>query len=179
MFIDIVFAVLLVMAAVKGYQKGFVLAVFSILAFIIGLAAALKLSTAVAAYLADSVNVSAKWLPFIAFILVFLAVVIAVRLGGRFIEKTIQFALLGWANRIAGILLYAALYTIILSIVVFYAEKMMLLQPAVIQSSLTYTFIKPAGPLVIDNMGLLIPWFQDMFTQLEVFFDTLHSKISH
>lgn len=145
MLIDIVFAVLLVMAAFKGYQKGFVVAIFSILAFIIGLAAALKLSTTVAAYLADSVNVSAKWLPLIAFILVFLVVVIAVRLGGRFVEKTIQFALLGWVNRIAGILLYAALYTIILSIVVFYAEKMKLLQPSVIQSSLTYAFIKPAG----------------------------------
>lgn len=179
MLIDLVFAVLIVLAVIKGYQKGFVLAVFSVLAFILGLAAALKLSTVVAAYLGDSVNLSAKWLPFVAFVLVFLAVVILVRLGGKLIQKTLQLALLGWANRIAGIILYAALYTIILSAILFYAEKLKLLQPAAIQSSLSYTFVKPWGPVVIDNIGKVIPWFKDMFTQLEDFFNAIPNKIQH
>lgn len=179
MLIDIIFAVLMVMAGIKGYQKGFVIAVLSVLAFIIGLAAALKLSNAVASYLAGSVNASARWLPFIAFILVFLAVVILVRLGGRLIEKTLQLALLGWANRIAGILLYAVLYTVIFSIVLFYAEKLNLLQPSVINASLTHEFIKPWGPLLMDNMGRLIPWFKDMFAGLEDFFNAMPGKIPH
>lgn len=179
MLIDLVFAVLIVLAMIKGYQKGFVIAVFSVLAFILGLAAALKLSTLVAAYLSDSVNISARWLPFVAFVLVFLAVVILVRLGGKLIEKTLQLALLGWANRIAGIILYAALYIIIFSIVLFYAEKLKLLQPKAIQSSLSYNFVKPWGPVLMDNIGRVIPWFKDMFTQLEDFFNAIPNKIQH
>jgi len=179
MLIDLVFAVLIVLAMIKGYQKGFVIAVFSVLAFILGLAAALKLSTLVAAYLSDSVNISARWLPFVAFVLVFLAVVILVRLGGKLIEKTLQLALLGWANRIAGIILYAALYIIIFSIVLFYAEKLKLLQPKAIQSSLSYNFVKPWGPVIMDNIGRVIPWFKDMFTQLEDFFNAIPNKIQH
>lgn len=179
MLIDFIFATLIILALIKGYQKGLILAIFSIIAFIVGLAAALKLSTVVAAYLKDSISVSARWLPFIAFALVFFIVVLLVRLGARLIEKTFQAVLLGWINRIGGIILYAALYLIILSIFVFYAEKLHLIQPATIQSSVTYKFIQPWGPVIMDNIGRLIPLFKDMFTQLGDFFNSLSNKISH
>ncbi|MBL7701712.1 MAG: CvpA family protein [Ferruginibacter sp.] len=179
MLIDFAFAILLILAIIKGYQKGLILAVFSILAFVIGLAAALKLSAAVAEWLKDSISVSAKWLPFIAFALVFLLVVLLVRLGARLIEKSFQAVLLGWANRIGGILLYAVLYTIILSIFIFYAEKLQLIQPATIQSSATYKFIQPWGPKLMDNIGSIIPVFKDMFTELGDFFNALSNKMGH
>ena len=87
--------------------------------------------------------------------------------------------MLGWLNRIGGIVLYALLYLIILSIFVFYAEKLQLLQPATIQSSVTYKFIQPWGPVVMDNIGRLIPAFKDMFTQLGDFFNSISNKIQH
>ena len=167
----------MVLAIIKGYQKGLIIAIFSIIAFIIGLAAALKLSAVVAEYLKDSISVSAKWLPFIAFAVIFFVVIILVRLGGKLIEKAFQVVLLGWVNRIGGILLYAALYLIILSIFIFYAEKLHLLQSTAIQSSKTYHFIQPWGPVVIDNFGRLIPVFKDMFTELGDFFNSLPNKI--
>jgi membrane protein required for colicin V production len=179
MLIDFTFAALIILAIIKGYQKGFIIAIFSIIAFIIGLAAALKLSAAVASYLKESISVSARWLPFIAFALVFFIVIILVRLGAKLIEKTFQAVMLGWLNRIGGILLYAALYLIILSIFIFYAEKLQLLQPAAIESSQTYHFIQPWGPKVMDNFGRLIPVFKDMFGQLGDFFNSLSNKISH
>jgi membrane protein required for colicin V production len=179
MLIDFSFAALLILAIVKGYQKGLIIAIFSIIAFIIGLAAALKLSTAVADYLNGSISVSAKWMPFIAFALVFFIVIILVRLGAKLIERVFQAVMLGWLNRIGGILLYAALYLIILSIFIFYAEKLHLLQPAAIESSQTYPFIKPWGPKVMDNFGRLIPVFKDMFTELGDFFNSLSNKIQH
>ncbi|MEP7254496.1 MAG: CvpA family protein [Ferruginibacter sp.] len=179
MLIDFTFAALIILAIIKGYQKGLIIALFSIIAFIIGLAAALKLSAVAAAYLKDSVNVSAKWLPFLAFIIVFFIVVILIRLGGKLIEKAFQVVLLGWLNRIGGIILYAALYTIIFSIFLFYAEKLQLIQPSVIQSSQTYNFIQPWGPVIMNNFGKAIPIFKDMFSGLEDFFNTISNKIPH
>ena len=179
MLIDLIFAMIMVLAIIKGYRKGLIIAVFSIIAFIIGLAAALKLSAVVADNLKDSVSISAKWLPFIAFAVIFFVVVILVRLGGKLIEKAFQAALLGWANRLGGILLFAVLYLIILSIFIFYAEKLQLLQPAAIQSSQTYNFIQPWGPKVMDNFGKLIPVFKDMFEELGNFFNSLSNKVSH
>ena len=179
MLIDLAFGVLMVLAIFKGYQKGFVIAVFSLLAFIIGLAAALKLSTVVAAYLHDSTSISVRWLPLVAFLLVFLVVVILVRLGGKFIEKTFEMALLGWVNRLAGIAFFAILYTILFSIALFYAEKMQLIRTETIRASLTYSYIKPWGPVLMDNIGRAIPWFKDMFSELEDFFNAIANKIGN
>lgn len=178
MFIDILFAVLLVMACIKGYSKGLIIALFSVLAFIIGLAAAMKLSTVAADYLKANLNVGAQWLPFLSFILVFLAVVLLVRWGAKLIEKTVSFAMLGWVNKIGGVLLYVALYTIILSIILFYAQKINLVNAETIVASKTYAFIQPWGPKAIDGLGVVLPWFKNMFGELQQFFDGVKTKVS-
>jgi len=170
MLIDIVFAILLIMACIKGFQKGLIIAVFSIVAFIIGLAAALKLSTAVASWLGNSVSVNTKWLPFISFALVFFIVILLVRWGARLIEKTFQLALLGWVNKIGGIAFYLALYIIIFSLFLFYIEKIQLIQPSVIETSSTYSYLSPIGPKVMNSTGTVIPIFKDMFAELSDFF---------
>jgi len=177
MLIDIIFAFIILFACIKGYKKGLIIAVFSILAFIIGLAAALKLSALVAGYLKNNINVTEKWLPFISFVIVFIGVVLLVRLGGKFIEKSFQVVLLGWLNRMGGIILFVALYIIIFSIFLFYAEQLHWVQASTISSSQTYGFVQPWGPKAINGFGKLIPLFKDMFTQLEQFFEGIPKKI--
>jgi membrane protein required for colicin V production len=179
MFIDIIFAIIVVYACIKGYQKGLILALFSIIAFIIGLAAALKLSAVVAGWIGSNVSVSAKWLPFISFIVVFFGVVLLVRWGAKLIEKTMKVAMLGWLNRIGGIVFFAALYTIIFSIFIFYAEMLQLIKPDTIHASATYQYIQPWGPKVINGIGSVIPIFKDMFANLEDFFGGLSNKVNH
>jgi membrane protein required for colicin V production len=177
--IDILFIIIMIAACIKGYKKGLIIALFSMVAFIIGLAAALKLSAVVAEWLGNNANISAKWLPFVSFAAVFLGVVLLVNWGGKLIEKTFEMALLGWANRIGGIIFYVALYIIIFSIFLFYAEKIHLLKPETIQASQSFSFVQPWGPIVIDNFGKLIPIFKDMFTELEAFFADAANKIQH
>lgn len=177
--IDIIFAILIIVAIVKGYQKGFIIALFSIIAIIAGLAAALKLSATLAVYLQNNLSVSGKWLPIISFVLVFLIVVFLVHLGGRLIEKTFEIAMLGWINRIAGILLYVVLYTIIFSIFLFYADKVPVFEKTTIEASQSYPYVQPLGPKVINGLGRVIPLFKDMFLQLESFFESVANKINH
>jgi membrane protein required for colicin V production len=177
--IDIIFIILMIAACIKGYQKGLIIALFSIVAFIIGLAAALKLSAVAATWLGNNANISAKWLPFVSFAVVFFIVVLLVNWGAKAIEKTFEMAMLGWINRIGGIIFYVALYIIIFSIFLFYAEKIHLLKPETIQASQSFSFVQPWGPIVIDNFGKLIPLFKDMFTQLEAFFSEAANKMQH
>ena len=179
MLIDACFAILIIFACIKGYRKGFIVGLFSIIAFIVGLAAALKLSAVVAAKLSTSTNISAKWLPFISFILVFIIVVIIINLVAKMIQKSAEMLMLGWANKLGGIILYAMLYCIILSVFLFYAIQLHLIKTETITSSQCYPFIKPLGPGVIDKLGIIIPFFKDMFEQLQHFFDTIANKIQH
>ena len=176
--IDLIFAILLVFAIIKGYRKGLIIALFSILAFVAGIAAALKLSAAVAVYLERSTMVSSKWLPVISFILVFLLVALLVNLGAKLLETTFELALLGWLNRLLGALLYVILYTLIFSVFLFYAVKMQWFDETTIAASKTYPFVHPLGPKVIDGLAQLLPVFKGMFIQLESFFEGISHKVS-
>jgi membrane protein required for colicin V production len=177
MIIDIIFAVLMVLAIVQGFRRGLIIAVFSFVAIIIGLAAALKLSAAVANHIGHAVKVSEKWLPVISFTLVFLVVVLLVRLGARMLQKTVETVMLGIVNRIGGIILYAAIYITVFSILLFYAQQMNIIKPATIEASRTWSFIQPWGPKAINVLGAAIPFFRDMFKQLEEFFSGISQKI--
>ena len=56
MLLDIIFAALIVFAVLKGYQRGLIIGLFSLVAVIIGLAAAMKLSVVMADYLGKAVT---------------------------------------------------------------------------------------------------------------------------
>jgi membrane protein required for colicin V production len=176
MLIDTIIAAALAMAIWKGYSKGLIVAVFSLLAFIIGLAAAIKLSAIVAGWLGTQVNVSQKWIPLLSFIIVFIGVVFLVNMGAKLIEKSIKIVMLGWVNKIGGILFYVLLYLIILSVLLFFGKQLAILSDETIAKSSLYSYIQPLGPKIIDGFGSVIPIFKDLFVQLENFFDSIASK---
>jgi membrane protein required for colicin V production len=178
MFIDLIFIVLIIGAIVKGYRKGFILAIFSVLALIVGLAAAIKLSAVTASWLKGPVHVATKWLPVIAFIIVFVITALLVRLAARAIEKTTELVLLGWVNKLGGVLLFTVIYILIFSVLLFYAEKMNLIRADTIAASKTYEYIKPWGPKAMAAIGELIPFFKNMFQELEKFFSDMSEKIT-
>jgi membrane protein required for colicin V production len=86
--------------------------------------------------------------------------------------------MLGWLNKLAGVVLYVVIYTIVFSVLLFYAEQMQLLQPATIEKSLVYEYVQPWGPEVINGFGSIIPYFRDMFSELEQFFENVSGKLS-
>lgn len=176
MFIDIIALILLVWAAFKGLRNGLIVGLFSFFAFIIGLAAALKLSTVAAEYIGTNTNIGKRWLPFIAFAGVFLIVVLLVRLGAKAIEGVLRMAMLGWLNKLGGILLYILLHFFIFSILLFYVDQLHLIKKETLEASVLYPYIQPLAPNIIDALGYLLPFFKNMFVELEGFFDGISRK---
>ena len=170
MGIDIAFLVILALAAMKGFSRGLIMAVFSFAALFVGLAAALKLSSVVANYFKSSDALPSHWWPVLAFAAVFLAAVFIVKAAGGLVEKTVQVAMLGWVNRIGGFLVYAVLYTLLLSVVLFYLQQMNLISESLKTKSVTYSYIEPWGPWALAGLGKIIPAFKDVFNDLQDFF---------
>ena len=173
MVIDIILLVLLAMALWKGYNRGLIVAVFSLLGIIIGLAAAMKLSVVVAVWLKNSTHIGQEWIPFLSFALVMIAVVLLVKWLAAFVEKTVQFVMLGWLNKLGGILLYSILYITIYSIVLFYCRQIGIFKPETIGASKSYIYLEPFGPKAINAIATVLPFFRDMFSQLTDFFSSV------
>ncbi|MDE1191065.1 MAG: CvpA family protein [Arachidicoccus sp.] len=178
MSIDFIALILLAFAIFKGYKQGAIVAICSYLAILIGLAAAVKFSVVVAGYLTQN-GVRGKWISFISFLLVLVVVIFIVRWIAGLIQKLVETVLMGWANRIAGIILYTLLYMTVFSVLLFYIHKIGLIKDTTLLSSLTYPYIKNLGPWLIDNFGKIIPLFKNMFSDLANFFGNVATKISH
>lgn len=176
MFIDFIAIGIIILSIIKGFRNGLVVAIFSLLAFIIGLAAALKLSAIVAAYLGTAINISQRWLPILAFAIVFFLVLLLVRLGAKAIEGGLRMVMLGWLNKLGGIVFYLLLYFFIYSIILFYATQLHVIKSETIQTSVTYPIIYPMAPVVIEALGSFIPFFKNMFVELENFFGHFSQK---
>jgi membrane protein required for colicin V production len=160
-----------VFAVIKGFQRGLIVGIFSFVAVIVGLAAAIKLSALVADYLGETTNVSKQWLPVLSFLIVFIGVVLLIRLGANLLQKSVEAVMMGWANRLGGIVFYVAIYTIVYSILLFYATQLKLLSPETSEKSVVYGIISPWGPAIIDGIGTVLPFFKNMFRELEDFFE--------
>lgn len=171
MIIDLFFIILLFFAFVKGLRKGLVGALFSFAGLFIGLAAALKLSAVLAAYLQQHFEHPGPWWPVLAFILVFVGVGFLMRMLSALIERSMEAVALGWLNKLAGFIIFALLYTLIFSVVLFYARQLDILTESTTQSSKVYAYIQPWGQWTMDTIGKIIPAFRDLFKDMQHFFE--------
>lgn len=171
MWIDIIFMLLLVAGLVKGAMRGIIMAIFSFAGWIIGLAAALKLSATVAVYIQSHTSISGKLLPLIAFLLVFSIVAFLVRRAGGLVENLFDLTLLGWVNRLGGALLYAGMYIFVGSILLFFAAKIGWVSPVTLAASRTHAITAGLAPAIMGVIGSFIPAFKNTFQELQAFFD--------
>lgn len=176
MIIDIIFFILLALAIIKGISRGFIVAVFSFFAIIIGVAAAMKLSFIVASWLQQSFNINGKWLAILSFLIVLIGVIFLVRWIANLIQAALKVAMLGWLNKLGGIVLYLFIYLFVYSIILFYLTKLNFIKTETIATSKTYTLVEPFGPKAIDTLSYVIPVFKNIFQQLSDFFEKIAAR---
>jgi membrane protein required for colicin V production len=168
--IDILFFLMILSAFYKGYNRGLIVALFSFAAAIIGLAAAVKLSAVVAVWLQNHAQLNGTWLPLLSFLVVIVGIFLLVKIAATMLEKTVEFMLMGWVNKLGGMLLYALLYSMVFSVILFFLTQLHIFSNETIANSKSYEYIEPYGPIVISGLGKVIPIFKDVFQQLEAFF---------
>jgi membrane protein required for colicin V production len=173
--IDFLFYLILFLAFVHGWTKGLILGLFSMVCGLIGLAAAVKLSAILATHMKSGLHMTGRWLPVFAFVIVFLIVILIIRWIGSLLDKMTKLVLLGWLNKLGGILLFLVLYLSVYSVVLFYGTKTQIISKQAVAGSHFYAMLAPFGPTVIRSITGFLPFGQDMFTALEAFFD----KIAH
>ena len=134
---------MMAIAVFKGIRNGLIVAIFSIMGWILGIIAAFKFADVAAGYLKGALDMSPRTLYILSFIIVFLLVILLVNLGAKIVEKTVELAFLGWVNRLGGIFFYVLLYTLIFSVMIYFAERVKLISAESIAASRVYPWVKP------------------------------------
>lgn len=115
-YIDIVLCVILFIAAVQGFRKGFIVEFASLAALVLGIWGAIKFSDWTAGYISKTFNYHSDFLGTIAFLVTFVGIVILVHILGKVLDNTIKAVALGFLNRLAGIIFGVLKTAVILSI---------------------------------------------------------------
>jgi membrane protein required for colicin V production len=122
-YFDILFIIPLLWGAYKGFTKGLIVSVASLLALLLGIYGAIRFSGLTRTWVSDTIDVQANYVPLIAFALTFVGIVVAIHFIAKLIHKLVEAIALGWLNTIAGILFGILKTTFILSIIIFVLEK--------------------------------------------------------
>ena len=101
--IDIIILICLVPFIVQGFKKGFVYQLTALISVILGIWLSANFSTVVSEYLKPYLEVSDAVLNVISFIVILLVVILVLHLIGKAIEKILKLVLLGWADKLLGL----------------------------------------------------------------------------
>lgn len=103
-YLDIILILPLIIGAWRGFKKGFIIEIFTLLALLVGLYAGIHLSDYVAGLLREHLGMTSEYLPIIAFTLVFLGIGALVYFAGKTLEGLIAVVALTPLNKFAGLL---------------------------------------------------------------------------
>ena len=142
-FIDLLILVPLLLAAWKGFKRGFIIEIFIVLALLVGIYCGIHFSDYTSDLIKDKLNVSSIYLPLISFALTFTVIAVGIYFIGKMLEKVIKIAQLSLLNKLGGVFfsvvktLYfmSTLFLLIASV----QEKTEIIPTATLNESLLYT----------------------------------------
>ena len=160
--VDIILLICFVPALISGIRKGFISQVISIVSIIAGVWVSYEFSEPVGAWLSQHIEATENVLKLISFIIIMIAVFIGLALVGKLLEGIINFVMLGWVNKLLGVV-FALLKTgliVGLAIMLFCSlnNNLHLVSEEVLAESVLFTPLKNAAYTVFPYLKSLIFW---------------------
>lgn len=167
MIFDILFVIFLGVGFWWGYQKGIIYSVFSLAAYFIGIVGALKFSYIAIKFLHTSLSLGPKALAIVAFILMFLLIVILVKLVAWALEQILKSFSLNTVNQLIGGLIFSIISLYMLCVMIWFLNKWDVFPDSQKMNSHVYHYIADLGPAVVEASGKVIPVFKTAFNDLD------------
>lgn len=157
-YLDIFFAIPLIWGIVRGLMSGFIRSLSVFVGLILGITLAQTYAADLSPTIQEWFTLSARQCLSIAYVTIFVAVMIVVAIIARILDKFLHLILLGWLNKLLGALFGFFKWAIILSffiMVVEYANsKFEFLSPEKKSESLLYEPIKKVVPTIMPYVKL-------------------------
>ena len=177
MILDGILLILCIIAFIRGWKKGLLWAIVSVVAVLTGIIISLKFSHLLANYLFENDILKNQYTLILCFILLFIGTIFLFRAAIKFAESVLETFFLGWVNNLLGALLYCFFVLFLCSTFFWLTSKANLLKSSGKLDSKSYAFVQPLAPKTIEFITPYIPFFKTLFHDLETYFTRLdHSE---
>ena len=156
--IDIIILVCCIPALFHGFSKGFVSQAISLIALVVGVWLSFKFSVPFGDWLKSFADLPGTVLHIIAFALILTIVMLVLTLIGKAIEKVVKLAMLGWLNKLLGIVFALLKAVLIIGLVIIIFDAIYNLIPFVssdtLNESVLYNPIKSIANTVFPFLDI-------------------------
>jgi len=159
--LDIIILICLIPAVVQGIRKGFISQAISIVSLVVGVWASARFANIVGDWISRYITASEQILKVVAFAIILVAVFVVLGLLGRLLEGVIKLIMLGWLNKLLGVVFSLIKSFLILGIVVLAFNSL----------NATFGFVKPEVladsvlyPVVKDLADAVFPYLKSLLT---------------
>ena len=157
---DLVLLVPIAIGTWKGYQKGLLLEVVSLLALVAGILGALKLHHWGMEHLLPLLHIGIQGIaPYVVFVLLFIGLVLGIHVLGKVAKTAIGFTPLGFFDNIGGAITGAIKWFFALSLFIWATEMAGInLASGATSDSWLHPMLVKAGPKAISGISYVLPF---------------------
>lgn len=170
--LDILLLLPLGIGAVKGYRRGLLLEMVSLLAFVLALVGGLSLLSAAVPLVRHYVGEAFGMLPLVSFALVFVGIMWGVHLIGGVIKTAVHLTPLGVLDNLLGAAAGVLKWILGLSLLLHGTalSGFHLLSPSLMANSQVLPLVQQATPAALKIMAYVMPFAQDLLIKLKAAF---------
>lgn len=141
-YIDIIILIFLLYGAFRGFSRGLIIEVATLLGLVLGVYFSIRYSPYTEGVLRDFLNISSRYISYIALAVTFVVVAVVVYILGKLLTKVIDIIALGLVNKLLGTILGIVKYFIVVCVLLLITdvlnEKFHFLSEETAQKSLLF-----------------------------------------
>ncbi len=170
--LDVLLLLTLGVGAVKGYRRGLLLEVVSLLAFVLAVVGGLSLLSAAVPLVRQYVGEAFGLLPLLSFALVFVGIMWGVHLLGGLAKSAVHLTPLGVLDNLLGAAAGVLKWLLGLSLLLHGTALagLHLLSPKLVAGSQVLPLVQQATPAALRLVAYVLPFAQDSLTKLKAAF---------
>ena len=158
--LDIILGGILAWGAIRGFQKGLILQVASLVALVLGVYCSVEFSHIAADFLDKQFTLDSNVTTILSFVVTFSAVIIGVHLLAKLIEGAFKLVALGFINKLMGaafgVLKMALILSVLLSVLYQLETTVQLIDSKTKARSVLYHPVRKIAPTIVPSIRSLV-----------------------
>ena len=161
--LDIIIIIPLVFGAFKGFRKGLLMELVSILSLLLALVCSFHFMHKGVSMLSGYLGNESSLLPVFSFLIIFMVVLMGVFYLGKALKTVLDVTLLGSVDDIAGAILGMLKWGLVFSVFLWLFDKAGIMLPAkMTASSVLFPYVVAYAPRLLDIVNSLLPFTDDL-----------------
>jgi membrane protein required for colicin V production len=157
----------LIWGAYKGYSRGLLLELGTILAFVVATVLGFKLMDKAVGFIKPYID-QESLIPFFSFLLVFIGVLVGLITINKILKKFLDYTIFGIADDIAGAVLGVLKWAFAISVILWLMNEVDIILPQEYsEGSFLYPFIIKYSPVLIDFVAGMMPMAKDLIDSIK------------